>query len=145
MASYYGTLIQGFFLISVSIWHVKTSDCHYYGYYFDNTIEEDIVFEDVDECEAACQDLKRCRYWTYDVLTGDCFLKHAYNGEPLLRPHLDMISGPRNCYGYDNQAGDNKKEELDRPEINFRRKKNIVHLNRIVKDFARLKKNIQKA
>ena len=116
-AIFNGALLQGVLLISLSIWKVEASKCHFYGAYFDNTIDTEFSLEDVDECEAACQDFKHCRYWTYDTLTGDCTVKHAYNGEPLLRPHLDMISGPRNCYGYDNKAGDYKKENSDKEKM----------------------------
>ena len=122
-----GTLLLGFIMATIWTFRVEASNCHYYGAYFDNTLDEDFNLEDVEECMAACQGVKKCRYWTFDTLTHNCNLKHAYNGEPLLRPHLDMISGPRNCYGYDNKKDkkdSNKKTSISK---NYRRNKNIIY------------------
>ena len=125
--NFFGPLLFGWILVTSSIWSAKASDCHYYGAYFDSTLDQEFGLEDVAACEKACQDLKKCRYWTFDTLTHNCNLKHAYNGEPLLRPHLDMISGPRNCYGYDNKKDkkdSNKKTSISK---NYRRNKNIIY------------------
>ena len=122
-----GTLLLGFIMATIWTFRVEASNCHYYGAYFDNTLDEDFNLESVEECVEACQGVKKCRYWTYDTLTGNCQKKHAYNGEPLLRPHLDMISGPRNCYGYDNKDGNSGDKTDFNSQKKKDRRKNIIY------------------
>ena len=73
------------------------SECQYYGSYYGHDIDDDDNIENFEDCRDICDEHNYCRYWTFDTLTGFCMLKHGHDGEPLLRPWLDMISGPRYC------------------------------------------------
>ena len=73
------------------------SVCQFYGAYYGHDIDSSGNIEDLEQCKEKCTEHHHCSYWTFDTITGDCNLKHGMDGEPLLRPWLDMISGPRYC------------------------------------------------
>ena len=83
------------------LWSGIAAECHYIGAYVGHDIGSEHLPEKFigswNECQKMCQANKFCKFWTYDSLNGDCWMKDGFDGEPLMRPHLDMVSGPSNC------------------------------------------------
>ena len=47
-----------------------------------------------ENCEALCQLMPDCKYFSYSLKTQKCYIKHlGYN----LQPKRNYISGPKNC------------------------------------------------
>ena len=125
-------MIREFLIASIVLWNDVDAECHYIGRYEGHDIGSDNLPEKFmsawRECQEICQDNRFCRFWTYDTLNGDCWLKHAYNGEPYLRPHLDMISGPAYCkaskfsrFLEDVVESEPTEKEKTEPKLNLRK------------------------
>ena len=74
-----------------------TGDC------FD--VGKDIVGGDIDfvpdiltpyECQAECQKLQACQYWTLNTNSKRCYRK-SYKPCPYMPDHSNAVSGPKFC------------------------------------------------
>ena len=57
---------------------------------------EELFFNRVEKCQAACHDEPKCNVWSYSKETNRCYLKTTISND--VKKDVSFISGPKNCW-----------------------------------------------